>query len=106
MSAQPQDDDDYDVIEDAYADLGGKLNPHPTARRTSRKGRPAPRNLEPVPVPVTPAISTEQEVLAYYAELVNSGRYVPQNAFSNLIRDGLLHFKLVTPERLRQLGIY
>ena len=41
----------------------------------------------------------------FYAEIVNSDRYVPISAISNSMRDAMLSRGLVTSERLRQRGI-
>lgn len=42
---------------------------------------------------------------AFYADLVNSDRYLPVSAFSNTMRDAMLARGLVTPERLRMRGV-
>jgi hypothetical protein len=41
----------------------------------------------------------------FYAEMVNSDRYVPVSAISNSMRDAILARGLVTAERLRERGI-
>lgn len=41
----------------------------------------------------------------FYAEMVNSDRYVPVSAISNSVRDAMLARGLVTAERLRERGI-
>ena len=41
----------------------------------------------------------------FYAELVNSDRYVPISAISNSMRDAMLARRLVTAKRLRERGI-
>jgi hypothetical protein len=41
----------------------------------------------------------------FYAEMVNSDRYLPVSAISNSMRDAMLARGLVTAERLRQRGI-
>jgi len=45
------------------------------------------------------------ELAAFYAELVNSDRYLPANTISNSLRDAMLSRGLVTPERLRMRGV-
>ena len=45
------------------------------------------------------------ELAAFYAELVNSDRYLPANTISNTLRDAMLSRGLVTPERLRMRGV-
>ncbi|MCV2874627.1 helix-turn-helix domain-containing protein [Rhodobacteraceae bacterium XHP0102] len=42
---------------------------------------------------------------AFYAEMVNSDRYLPVSAISNSMRDAMLARGLVTVERLRERGI-
>lgn len=44
--------------------------------------------------------------LRLLADWINSDRYVPQSAVNNTQRDELLHRGLVTPDRLRERGIY
>ena len=41
------------------------------------------------------------ELAAFYADMVNSDRYLPANTISNTIRDAMLSRGLVTQERLR-----
>jgi len=41
----------------------------------------------------------------FYAEMVNSDRYLPVSAISNTMRDAMLARGLVTVERLRERGI-
>ena len=52
----------------------------------------------------TPRPSTD-DLAAFYAELVNSERYLPVSAISNTTRDAMLARGLVTPERLRLRGV-
>ncbi len=46
------------------------------------------------------------ELAAFYADMVNSDRYLPANAISNTIRDAMLSRGLVTSERLRARGVH
>ncbi len=46
------------------------------------------------------------EVAAFYADLVNSDRFLPANTISNTTRDAMLSRGLVTPERLRARGVH
>ena len=46
------------------------------------------------------------ELAAFYADMVNSDRYLPANTISNTIRDAMLARGLVTPERLRARGVH
>ena len=62
-----------------------------TLKRTS-KADPAPR-------------PSADDLAAFYAELVNSDRYLPVSAISNTTRDAMLARGLVTTERLRMRGV-
>ena len=53
---------------------------------------------------LTPRPSTD-DLAAFYAELVNSDRYLPVSAISNTTRDAMLARGLVSPERLRLRGV-
>jgi hypothetical protein len=46
-----------------------------------------------------------RDLPVFYAEMVNSDRYVPVSAISNSMRDAMLARGLVTAERLRERGI-
>jgi hypothetical protein len=52
----------------------------------------------------TPRPSAD-DLAAFYAELVNSDRYLPVSAISNTTRDAMLARGLVTNERLRMRGV-
>ena len=54
------------------------------------------------PAPVAKPIT---DLPAFYADLVNSDRYLPVSAISNTMRDAMLARGLVTPERLRERGV-
>jgi hypothetical protein len=41
----------------------------------------------------------------FYADIINSDRYLPVSAINNTVRDAMLGRGLVTPERLRMRGI-
>ena len=45
------------------------------------------------------------ELAAFYADMVNSDRFLPANTISNTQRDAMLARGLVTPERLRARGV-
>jgi hypothetical protein len=45
------------------------------------------------------------EIAAFYADLVNSDRFLPANII-NTIRDAMLSRNLVTPDRLRARGVH
>ena len=46
------------------------------------------------------------ELAAFYADMVNSDRFLPANTISTTIRDAMLSRGLVTPERLRARGVH
>ena len=62
-------------------------------KRRKPKGAPAPATK-----PIT-------DLPAFYADLVNSDRYLPVSAISNTMRDAMLARGLVTAERLRERGV-
>lgn len=72
------------------------------AARKAEAGRQGPRRRRPAPAA---AHSDPDAVAAFYADLVNSDRFLPPNAISNALRDTLLARGLVTRERLHQRGI-
>ncbi len=49
--------------------------------------------------------ASPDELAAFYADLVNSDRFLPGSTISNTMRDAMLARGLVTPERLRQRGV-
>jgi hypothetical protein len=55
-------------------------------------------------VDLTPRPSAD-DLAAFYADLVNSDRYLPVSTISNTTRDAMLARGLVTPERLRMRGV-
>ena len=63
--------------------------------RKRRKPKSAPA---PAAKPIT-------DLPAFYADLVNSDRYLPVSAISNTMRDAMLARGLVTAERLRERGV-
>ena len=52
-----------------------------------------------------PAAKPFTDLPAFYADLVNSDRYLPVSAISNTMRDAMLARGLVTAERLRERGV-
>ncbi|NEX48190.1 helix-turn-helix domain-containing protein [Pseudotabrizicola algicola] len=48
---------------------------------------------------------SDDELAAFYADLVNSDRFLPPSTISNTMRDAMLTRGLVTPERLRERGV-
>jgi hypothetical protein len=53
---------------------------------------------------LAPRPSTD-DLATFYADLVNSDRYLPVSAITNITRDAMLVRGLVTPERLRMRGV-
>jgi hypothetical protein len=66
------------------------------ASRKRRKPKASP--TEPTHRPIA-------DVPAFYADLINSDRYLPVSAITNSTRDAMLARGLVTAERLRERGI-
>lgn len=56
--------------------------------------------------PFVCATSNFDAVLNQYAEWINKKSYLPPSAITNSIRDGLLARNLVTPDQLREMGVY
>lgn len=75
--------------QDAPTDAGAGHSQKP-----SRRGKPA---LTPMP--------SMDDRAAFYADLVNSERYLPPSAINNTMRDAMLARELVTADRLRQRGV-
>lgn len=63
----------------------------------------AEKHRKAKPEPVKPA--TIIDLAVYYADFLNSGRYVSPSSIKNTLRDEMLGRGLVTPELLRQRGI-
>lgn len=63
-----------------------------TGAKSSRKRADGPR-------------ASDDEIAAYYAEQVNSDRFLPPSTISNAIRDAMLARGLVTAERLSARGV-
>jgi hypothetical protein len=66
---------------------------NPGRKRRKPKAAPAPA-AEPI-----------TDLPAFYADLVNSDRYLPVSAISNTMRDAMLARGLVTAEHLRKRGV-
>ena len=77
------------------------------ARRDAQNAADAAKPQRPKrarKVDLTPRPSAD-DLAAFYADLVNSNRYLPASTISNTLRDAMLARGLVTPERLRQRGV-
>ncbi|WP_444452252.1 helix-turn-helix domain-containing protein [Rhodobacter capsulatus] len=70
-------------------------------RKAENVGRQRGKPKAP-PAPPAPPIT---DPAAFYADLINSNRYLPISAISNTMRDAMLARGLVTPERLRERGV-
>ncbi|MDP3960416.1 MAG: hypothetical protein Q8Q26_10245 [Pseudorhodobacter sp.] len=64
---------------------------------TSKTKRPKKQETAPRP--------SADDLVTFYAGLVNSDRYLPANTISNTTRDAMLVRGLVTPERLQMRGV-
>ena len=60
------------------------------------------RKFKAAPAPVAKPIT---DLPAFYADLINSDRYLPVSAISNTMRDAMLARGLVTAQRLRERGV-
>jgi hypothetical protein len=74
-------------------------------RAAQRKVEDAGRKRRKPKVAPAPAAKPITDLPAFYADLVNSDRYLPVSAISNTMRDAMLARGLVTPERLRERGV-
>ena len=97
----------------ADARVGGEppaTHSEPPGRRGSKTPRAhqaaSPHSgAEKHAAPTAHAPPGQQALLERLAEWINSGRHVPPSAVTNTQRDALLRAGLVTPARLRELGI-
>lgn len=74
-------------------------------RGAQRKVEDAGRKRRKPKTAPAPAAKPITDLPAFYADLVNSDRYLPVSAISNTMRDAMLARGLVTPERLRERGV-
>jgi hypothetical protein len=74
-------------------------------RAAQRKVEDAGRKRRKPKAGASPAEKPITDLPDFYAELVNSNRYLPVSAISNTMRDAMLARGLVTPERLRMRGV-
>jgi hypothetical protein len=74
-------------------------------RAAQRKVEDAGRKRRKAKVAPAPATKPITDLPAFYADLVNSDRYLPVSAISNTMRDAMLARGLVTAERLRERGV-
>ncbi len=74
-------------------------------RAAQRKVEDAGRKRRKPKAAPAPAAKPITDLPAFYADLVNSDRYLPVSAISNTMRDAMLARGLVTAERLRKRGV-
>ncbi len=74
-------------------------------RAAQRKVEEDRRTRRKPGTPPAPAAKPITDLPAFYADLVNSDRYLPVSAISNTMRDAMLARGLVTAERLRERGV-
>ena len=74
-------------------------------RAAQRKVEDAGRKRRKPKAAPAPAAKPITDLPAFYADLVNSDRYLPLSAISNTMRDAMLARGLVTAERLRERGV-
>jgi hypothetical protein len=76
------------------------------AQRLARPSTTQPGDKGPARRPGrTHTTASLDEMAAFYAELVNSDRFLPSSMISNTVRDAMLARGLVTVERLRMRGV-
>ncbi|MDF3608244.1 helix-turn-helix domain-containing protein [Paracoccus sp. DMF-8] len=74
-------------------------------RAAGRKVEDAGRKRRKPKTPSAPAAKPITDLPAFYADLINSDRYLPVSAISNTMRDAMLARGLVTAERMRERGV-
>ena len=74
-------------------------------RAAQRKTEDAGRNRRKRKTNPAPAAKPIVDLPVFYAEIINSDRYLPVSAINNTVRDAMLGRGLVTPERLRMRGV-
>jgi hypothetical protein len=74
-------------------------------RAAQRKSDEASRPRRKPKTAASQEASPITDLPVFYAEMVNSDRYLPVSAISNSLRDAMLARGLVTAERLRERGI-
>ena len=74
-------------------------------RAAQRKVENAGRNRRKRKTDPAPAAKPIVDLPVFYAEIINSDRYLPVSAINNTVRDAMLGRGLVTAERLQMRGI-
>jgi Helix-turn-helix domain len=94
----PAPPDGPKALDRAMERAAQRLRAASESTRTPRRGKGAQRAK-------ASRKASLSEQLVFYAEMVNSDRFLPVNAIGNVIRDGMLAKGLVTAERLRSRGV-
>jgi len=74
-------------------------------RAAQRKTDDAGRKRRKRKTDPAPAVKPIIDLPVFYAEIINSDRYLPVSAINNTVRDAMLGRGLVTAERLRMRGV-
>jgi len=74
-------------------------------RAAQRKTEDAGRTRRKRKTDPAPAVKPIIDLPVFYANIINSDRYLPVSAINNTVRDAMLGRGLVTPERLRDREI-
>ena len=90
------------VVPITNADGPQKFDPELEARLVKQG---VAKYVDEQPEAPAPAVKPITDLPAFYADLVNSDRYLPVSAISNTMRDAMLARGLVTAERLRERGV-
>lgn len=75
-------------------------------RAAQRKAEDACRKRRKPKAAPASAAKPNTDLPVFYADLVNSDRFLPTSMISNTMRDAMLARGLVTPERLRERGVW
>ena len=75
------------------------------AARRKAEAAGAPRRASAKAATACMASPPSADPPAFYADWVNSDRYLPSNAITNAMRDQMLNRGLVTTQRLRERNI-
>jgi hypothetical protein len=74
-------------------------------RAAQRKTENAGRTRRKRKTDQAPAVKPIVDLPVFYAEIINSDRYLPVSAINNTVRDAMLGRGLITAEQLRMRGV-
>ena len=74
-------------------------------RAAQRKTEDAGKKRRKRKTDAAPAVKPIVDLPVFYADIINSDRYLPVSAINNTVRDAMLGRGLVTAERLRMRGV-